>query len=142
METENKTSVTVEVTVNAKPEKAWNFFTGTPHIVNWYHASDDWHAPKAENDMRVGGHFKTNMAAKDGSMSFDFEGDYTGIKQFEKIEYEIADGRKVWITFKDEGDATKITETFETESINPIEMQKGGWQSILNNFKKYVEKQG
>ncbi len=86
METKNN-SITVETTVKATPEKVWEIFTDPKHIVNWCNASDDWHAPHAENDLRVGGHFKTTMAAKDGSFSFDFEGDYTNVKQFEIIEY-------------------------------------------------------
>ncbi|MGH2552339.1 MAG: SRPBCC domain-containing protein, partial [Chitinophagaceae bacterium] len=102
-------------------------------------ASDDWHAPIAENDLRAGGTFKTRMEAKDGSMGFDFGGVYDEVKTNELIEYTMGDGRKVSIAFKANGEETKIFETFEAENENPVEMQRGGWQAILNNFKKYTE---
>lgn len=139
METANKTEITVETTVKAPVEKVWKLWSDPKHITGWCNASDDWHAPYADNDLRVDGKFKTTMAAKDGSMQFDFEGTYTNIKENELIEYKIADGRKVTIEFKAHGDETGIKETFETESIHPLEMQRGGWQAILDNFKKYVE---
>lgn len=140
METMEKTKVTVETTVNAPVEKVWDAWTNPRHITQWCSASDDWHAPYAENDVRKGGKFKTTMAAKDGSVSFDFEGAYTAVQPNKRIEYSIADGRKVSIDFAKQGNATKITETFETETENPVEMQRGGWQAILDNFRKYVEK--
>ena len=135
-----QTKVTVETTVNAPVEKVWDAWTNPRHITQWCSASDDWHAPYAENDIRKGGKFKTTMAAKDGSVSFDFEGVYNTVEPNKRIEYSIADGRKVSIDFAKQGNATKITETFETETENPVEMQRGGWQAILDNFKKYVEK--
>jgi len=139
MATENTTQITIEATVNAPVDKVWECWNNPNHITKWAFASPDWHAPKADNDLRVGGTFSTTMAAKDGSMSFDFGGTYTAIEQNKLIEYSIADGRKVKILFEAEGDKTKITETFDPESTNPIEMQKGGWQAILDNFKKHAE---
>lgn len=139
METANKTKITVEASVNAAVEKVWKFWNEPQHITNWCAASDDWHAPKAENDLRVDGKFSTTMAAKDGSFSFDFGGVYTKVENNRAIEYTMGDDRKVWITFEGNGNSTKIVETFEAESQNPIEMQQGGWQAILNNFKKYTE---
>jgi uncharacterized protein YndB with AHSA1/START domain len=139
METTQNTTITVETTVKAPIEKVWELWTEPNHITNWCNASDDWHAPYAENDLRVGGKFKTTMAAKDGSMSFDFGGVYTAIKEHQLIEYTIDDGRKVKITFSNQGKETKIVETFEPESMNPPEMQKGGWQAIIDNFKRYTE---
>jgi uncharacterized protein YndB with AHSA1/START domain len=139
METATKNSITVEGTVNAPVEKVWEIWSNPEHIKQWCNASDDWHAPYADNDLRTGGKFKTTMAAKDGSFSFDFEGVYTNVKEYSLIEYNIADGRKVKITFIGAGNTTKIVETFDPESINPLEMQRGGWQSILDNFKKYTE---
>ena len=139
METTNKTAITVETVINAPIEKVWKFWTEPNHITQWCNASDDWHAPYAENDLRVGGKFKTTMAAKDGSAAFDFEGVYKSIREHELIEYIIGDGREVKIVFSIQGDKTKVVETFETENTNPIEMQRGGWQSILDNFKKYTE---
>jgi uncharacterized protein YndB with AHSA1/START domain len=138
METLKKT-ITVESTVKAPVEKVWNFWTLPEHITKWNNASEDWHTPHAENDLRVGGKFASRMEAKDGSFGFDFGGVYDEVKPLELIEYTIGDGRKVKVTFLSKGNETKITETFEAEGQNPIEMQRGGWQSILDNFKKYVE---
>jgi uncharacterized protein YndB with AHSA1/START domain len=137
--TTDKTPITVEATVNAPVEKVWEHWTKPEHITKWCQASDNWHAPYADNDLQVGGKFKTTMAAKDGSMSFDFGGVYTAIEKNKLIEYTIGDGRKVKITFSDNGGETNVVETFEPESTNPPEMQKGGWQAILNNFKNYCE---
>jgi uncharacterized protein YndB with AHSA1/START domain len=139
METKNKTSITVETLIKAPIEKVWKYWNEPKHITKWCQASDDWHAPHAENDLKVNGKFKTTMAAKDGSMSFDFEGVYTNVQKDKVIEYTMADGRKVKITFSVQGDQVKVVETFEPENENPLEMQKGGWQAILNNFKKYTE---
>ncbi|MBL7919561.1 MAG: SRPBCC family protein [Bacteroidia bacterium] len=139
METENKTKITVEATINAPVEKVWKYWNEPQHITKWCAASDDWHAPKAENDLKAGGKFSTTMAAKDGSFSFDFGGEYTKVENNKAIDYTMADGRRTWITFSGNANETKIVETFEAESQNPIEMQQGGWQAILNNFKKYTE---
>lgn len=139
METNNKTSITVSVNINANLETVWNKFTLPEHIIHWNFASDDWCSPKAENDLRVGGKFHSRMEAKDGSFGFDFEGTYLQVKPMEFIEYILADERKVKILFETKEHQTLITETFDAENENPIEMQKGGWQAILNNFKKYVE---
>jgi uncharacterized protein YndB with AHSA1/START domain len=139
METSNKTTITVETTVNAPVEKVWNFWTEPEHIKKWNYASEDWHTPFAENDLRVGGQFASRMEAKDGSFGFDFGGVYDAIRKHEHIGYTIGDGRKVTIDFKDQGGVTKVTETFEAENTHPIEMQRGGWQAILDNFKKYTE---
>ncbi len=133
----NREKITVQTSVNAALEKVWEFFTDPIHITKWYNASDDWHAPFAENDLQVGSNFKTTMAAKDGSMSFDFIGTYTKVEN--EIHYEIVDGRKVEIRFSSAGDSTIVVETFEAEDENPIELQRGGWQAILTSFKKYTE---
>lgn len=139
MEAVHKTKITVEITVNAPIEKVWEFWTKPEHIVNWGFASDDWHVPYADNDLQAGGKFKTTMAAKDGSFSFDFNGVYTKVEENSLIEYLVEDGRMVKIVFTAEGESTKIVETFEAEDQNPVEMQRGGWQAILDNFKKLVE---
>ena len=138
METARKT-ITVTTTVNAPVEKVWQFWNEPEHIKEWAFASDDWHAPFAENDLRTGGIFKTTMAAKDGSFSFDFGGEYTDVQNHTYIAYTMGDGRKVSVKFTSNGDTTEIEETFEPESQNSIEMQQGGWQMILNNFKNYAE---
>lgn len=134
-----KTIITVEATVNASVNRVWKFWTSPEHIIHWNNASDDWHTPQAENDFRVGGSFLSRMEAKDGSFGFDFAGAYNEIKTHELIIYTIFDGRKVRINFTSAGNFTTIIESFEAESENPIEIQKGGWQSILNSFKRYVE---
>ena len=137
--TVQKTVITVEANVNAPVEKVWNLWTGTQHITKWNNASDDWHTPKAEHDLKAGGSFVYRMEAKDGSFGFDFGGIFDVIKPNEYIEYTIGDGRKVKITFTNLGSSTKVTELFEAETENSIELQKGGWQAILDSFKKYAE---
>jgi uncharacterized protein YndB with AHSA1/START domain len=139
METTSKTMITVETTVNAPVNKVWEFWTSPEHIMKWSFASDDWHTTFAENDLRVGGKFKSRMEAKDGSFGFDFGGVYDDVKTNELIEYTLGDGRTVEIRFTSQGKETKVVEAFEAESENSIEMQKGGWQAIMDNFKKYVE---
>lgn len=136
---ENSTTITVTCTVHAPAGKVWACWTEPQHIMQWYFATDDWHAPHAENDLRAGGSFKTTMASKDGCMSFDFGGTYDVVETGKFIEYHIGDGRKVSIRFEEEGNAIRITENFETETTHPTEMQRAGWQAILDNFKKYVE---
>jgi len=133
------TKITVETTVNAPIEKVWETWTKPEHIVKWNYASDDWHSPWAKADFREGGNFSARMEAKDGSVGFDFGGVYDVIKENEYIGYTIGDGRKVEVTFSKQGNSTKVVETFEAENTHPIELQKGGWQAILDNFKKYTE---
>lgn len=133
------TAITVETIVNVPLAKAWAVWNEPEHIKQWAFASTDWHAPYAENDIRTGGKFKTTMAAKDGSFSFDFEGIYSAVKPEELIEYGMADGRQVKISFSVQGDQTKVEETFDPETENPIDMQRAGWQAILDNYKKHAE---
>jgi uncharacterized protein YndB with AHSA1/START domain len=139
MTTAEKTSITVAATVNAPIEKVWNYWNEPRHIVKWAGASSDWHTSRAENDLRVGGKFLSRMEAWDGSAGFDFEGVYTEVKEHEKIAYEMADGRKVSITFQTDGEKTHIAETFDAEQTHSLEMQREGWQAILDNFKKHTE---
>ena len=139
METATKKTIIIETTINATLAKVWKNWTKPDHIVKWSHASDDWHTTRAENDLREGGKFSSRMEAKDGSFGFDFGGVYDKIKEKEYIEYTIGDGRNVKIFFTSQNDKIKIVETFEAENTNSLEMQKGGWQAILDNFKKYTE---
>ena len=139
METKEKTIITVQATIQAPVEKVWDCWTNPKHIVQWNAASDDWHSPKAENDLRTGGKFTSRMEAKDGSMGFDFEGVYDEVKTNELIVYTIGDGRQVHIAFDSNGNETTVTERFAAENTHTIEQQQFGWQSILSNFKKYVE---
>ena len=134
--------ITVQATINAPVEIVWQMWTLPEHITQWCFASDDWHCPAATNDARTGGKFSTTMAAKDGSFSFEFGGVYDKVIENKLIKYSMGDGRKVEVHFSSEEDddgVTKVVETFDPESQNPIEMQRGGWQAILDNFKKYVE---
>lgn len=138
-ETTSPTTVTVTTNVQLSAAKVWEYWTTAQHIEQWNQASDDWHTPKAINDLRPGGRFVFTMAARDGSASFDFEGTYDEVKMQEKISYTIIDGRKVHIQFTSFGLTTTVTETFETENIHPVELQRQGWQAILDNFKRYAE---
>ncbi|HMK04219.1 MAG TPA: SRPBCC family protein [Ferruginibacter sp.] len=139
METQQRTVLTVENTINAPVEKVWNLWSNPGHITKWCSPSDDWHTPSAENDLRTGGKFMSRMEARDGSMGFDFGGVYDEVRNNEYIEYTISDGRKVKINFTPQGNSTKVVESFEAEDMNPIEMQQGGWQAIMDSFKKYAE---
>ena len=133
------TKITIETTVSADTKKVWGYWTKPEHITKWNFASADWHCPKAENDLRVGGKYFARMEAKDGSFGFDFEAIYDEVVPQQKITYTLGDGRKMSVSFSANGNETQVTETFEAEGTNPIEMQRGGWQAILNNFKKYAE---
>jgi len=140
METSNqKTRVTVEAVIQAPVEKVWRYWSEPEHITKWNHASETWHSPRSENDLRVGGKFLTRMEAKDGSVGFDFGGVYDVVKQYEQISYTLGDGRKVDITFVNQDHETKVVEIFDAESTHSIEMQQAGWQAILDNFKRYTE---
>jgi len=135
------TPITVEATIHAPLERVWECWNTPEHIMQWNHASDDWHSPHATVDLREGGTFTARMEAKDGSVGFDFGGTYTTVIDQKEIGYTMDDGRTVRITFHGHGDHTHVTETFDAESENPVEMQRAGWQSILDNFKTYTESQ-
>ncbi len=139
MSTQPATVITIETTVNAPVATVWESFNRPEHITKWNSASDDWHTPWAKNDLRVGGTITSRMEAKDGSMGFDFTGTYDEIQVNEYIAYTLADGRKVTIRFTTDGNSTSITESFEAETENSVELQQMGWQAILNSFKKYTE---
>jgi uncharacterized protein YndB with AHSA1/START domain len=132
-------SITVEAVVRAPLPLVWSCWIKPEHITKWGFASGDWEAPYAENDVKIGGKFLTRMAAKDGSAGFDFTGVYTFVKEQSQIDYTMDDGREVSIVFTQEPVGVRIQETFEMEEENSRELQQNGWQSILNNFKKYVE---
>ena len=135
----SKTELTVKATVQSPAEKVWECWTEPKHIVHWNHATDDWHSPYAQNDLRTGGKFLFRMEAKDGSSGFDFSGVYDEVQPYKVISFVMGNGRKVKTVFKDQGGKTEITETFDAESVYPIEQQQRGWQAILDNFKKYAE---
>ena len=134
-----KNKITVETAINASLEKVWEYFTNSNHVEKWNYASPDWHCPKAENNLHVNGKFNYTMAAKDGSFSFDFWGTYTEIKKHHYINSVLGDNRQMEVSFIENGTLTQVVETFEAENENPIELQKQGWQAILDNFKNYTE---
>ena len=131
--------ITVAATVNADSKKFWDYYTKPEHITKWNFADPSWCCPYASNDMRVGGKYAARMEAKDGSFGFDFECIYDEIVDGESFTYGMPDGRKVTVVFNQNGNQTDVDVTFDPENENPIEMQRGGWQAILDNFKKYTE---
>ncbi|MAZ27003.1 MAG: polyketide cyclase [Cytophagaceae bacterium] len=131
--------ITVEASIDATIDKAWKLWTSPEHIIKWNSPSDDWHTPKAENDLKKGGRFVYRMEAKDGSFGFDFGGTYDEVQDKKKLTYTLDDDRKVEVFFAEAEDKTTVTETFDPENQNPVEMQEQGWKAILDNFKKYVE---
>ncbi len=139
MKGERRTKITVETAVKLPTDRVWKLWTEPEHIIRWNRASDDWHSPWAENDLRPGGKFDFRMEAKDGSAGFDFSGVYDRVRTNESIAYTMDDGRKAKVTFARRGPDTAVTETFEAESENPVETQRQGWQSILDHFKRYAE---
>ena len=141
MTTTNRTKITIEATVNAPIEKVWACWTLPKHITHWNYASEDWHCPNATNDLRVGGKFNSRMEAKDGSFGFDFEGIYDEVETHKLIAYALEDGRTVRTEFSGAGTKTTVKTVFDAENENPIDMQRNGWQAILNNFKHHTETQ-
>jgi uncharacterized protein YndB with AHSA1/START domain len=140
METNSaKKAVTIEAVIQAPVNKVWEFWSEPRHIIQWNSASDDWHTPRATNDLRVGGRFLSHMEAKDGSIGFDFTGSYDAVELHKQIDTTLDDDRKVQVSFVACGNETKVVQSFETESENSVELQRTGWQAILNNFKKYAE---
>jgi len=131
--------IKIEALINGSPDKVYQLWTEPEHITKWNFASDDWCCPSAENDLRVGGIYKSRMEAKDGSFGFDFEGRYEEVSPSEKLVSSLADGRQVETTFEEEAGSTRVMTRFDPESQNSIEMQREGWQAILDNFKKYAE---
>ncbi len=129
--------IIVETIINKPIEQIWEYWNNPEHITKWNTASEDWITPKAENDLRVGGKLKVRMEAKDGSSGFDLEGLYTAVEEHKLIAYDM-EGRKVKTEFIKVPEGYKIVETFDPENINPVEMQRAGWQAILDNFKKYI----
>ncbi len=131
--------VTVETSVAAPLADVWRAWTTPEEIEVWNAASDDWHTTAARVDLREGGLFTSRMEAKDGSAGFDFEGTYTKVVPLERIEYVMEDGREVHIEFLPADDHVLVRETFDAETTNPVEMQRHGWQAILDRFARHVE---
>lgn len=137
--TDNK--ITIKVTVSADRKTVWDCYTLPEHITKWNFADPSWHCPSASNDLKIGGRYVARMEAKDGSFGFDFDAVYTEINHGESFTYEFG-GRFASVNFKEQNGATEVIVSFDPETENPIEMQKEGWQAILDNFKNYVETNG
>lgn len=131
--------IRIEAIIAAAVPKVWSYWTEPQHITRWNFAVPEWHCPRVTNDLKVGGKYFARMEAKDGSFGFDFEAFYDEVVDQKKIVYTMSDGRKVTTSFDNLGNKTKVTTVFDAEKQNPEEMQQSGWQSILNNFKKYTE---
>ena len=130
--------ITIKATILADKTKVWDYYTKPEHITKWNFADPSWHCPTASNDLKVGGRYFARMEAKDGRFGFDFEASYLDIKIYEKFIYEFGD-RQALVEFNSKNGQTEVMITFDPETEHPIEMQRVGWQSILNNFKKYTE---
>lgn len=132
--------VKIDITILAPVEKVWDYFNDPKHITKWNFAHESWFCPSSENDLKPVGKFNNRMEAKDGSFGFDFIGIYDEVIPNERIKYHIEDGRNVEVVFeKIDENTTKVTEIFDPEKQNSVEMQREGWYAILNNFHKYVE---
>lgn len=131
--------IVIEATIKASLSRVWNVWNNPDDIKQWNAASDDWHTTRSVVDLREGGKFLSRMEAKDGSVGFDFEGTYTRIVPHRTIEYRMSDGREVEVQFVERGDRIHVQTTFDAEMSNPAEIQRAGWQAILNNFRQYIE---
>jgi uncharacterized protein YndB with AHSA1/START domain len=134
--------ITVETVVKAKLNKVWDAWSNPADIKHWNTAQDDWHTTRSTVDLREGGKFLSRMEAKDGSEGFDFEGTYTRIVPHQTIEYRMSDGREVKVEFVERAGGVLVKETFDPETENPPELQRTGWQAILDNFCRHVEAKG
>lgn len=141
MEQQERVRITLETTVPVSPELAWAYWTEPRHITQWNQASEDWHTPHAENNLRVGGAFTSRMESKDGKYGFDFGGVYDAVEPHRLLASTLGDGRKVITVFESVPAGTRIVETFEAEGENSVEMQRQGWQAILDSYRRYVAKQ-
>lgn len=135
----NAQPITVEAIVAAPVEEVWRAYTTPEDIMQWNAASDDWHTPSASVDLREGGTFTSRMEARDGSMGFDFTGTYTRIEPHRRIEYRFGD-RTASVDFEPVEGGVQVRVRFDPENEYPLEQQRQGWQAILDNFKRHVEK--
>ncbi len=132
-------NIEINVLVDLPLEKVWKLWTEPDHIVKWNNASDDWHTTSATNDLRAGGKFSYRMEAKDGSFGFDFSGIHKEVRKFSQINSILDDDRILSVSFVEHDGRILLQEVFEAEMENSIELQRTGWQAILDNFKKYAE---
>lgn len=137
----NARKITIHSTIYAPVERVWQAYTTPADIMEWNAASDEWCCPSAETDLRIGGTHKARMEARDGSMGFDFEAIYEEVEPDKALTMAMTDGRRARTTFEADKSGTKVTTVFDAENDNPVDMQRDGWQSILDNFKAHVENQ-
>jgi len=134
-----ESKIKVSVIVNANLKKVWDYYTQPDHITKWNFALDTWHCPYASNDLRVGGRYLARMEAKDGSFGFDFDATYTDVQHLKRLSYVFGD-REATIIFNElNNNQTEVIIYFDPENENSLELQRDGWQAILNNFKRYTE---
>ncbi len=131
--------VSIQATIRAPKERVWHAWTEPEAITRWNFASEEWCCPEAEIDLVAGGKFNYRMEAKDGSMGFDFTGEFVSVKPYEVIIYKLDDDREVTVQFTSTDDGITVVETFDVENENTAEQQRQGWLCILQNFKQYVE---
>lgn len=135
----NFEKVTISTKIMAPLSLVWRAWTNPDHVVNWNFAADSWHCPSATSEFKIGGKFSYRMEAKDNSFGFDFKGEFTEIKPMESLAFQLDDDRRVWVSFEQQGDEVSLVEEFEAEEVNDLDFQKQGWNTILENFKIYVE---
>ena len=131
--------INIQALIKGSIEQVWGFYTLPEHITQWNAASDDWYCPSAENDLKVGGKYKARMEARDGSFGFDFEATYDALDIPTHFTYTMTDGRQVSVRMEEVSEGTLVSISFDPEQENPVELQREGWQAILNNFKRYAE---
>lgn len=134
--------LTVRALVAAPAARTWELYTSPEHVTGWNSAHPSWHSPSASSDLRVGGRFNYRMEARDGSGGFDFEGTWTRVEAPAALDYTMDDGRTVQCRFQPVDGGTEVVVVFEPEGSNPLELQQGGWQAILDNFARYVAAAG
>lgn len=139
---EKTMKITIETLVRAELNKVWDAWSSPADIKQWNAAQEDWHTTASTVDLREGGMFRSRMESKDGSEGFDFEGTYTRVVPGKLIEYQMSDGREVQVEFADRSEGVLVKETFDAETENPPELQRQGWQAILDNFRRHVEAKG
>ena len=129
--------ITVSTTVAAPLERVWQAYTTPADICVWNTASPDWHTPRASVDLRPGGAFSSRMEAKDGSMGFDFAGEYTAVEPMHRIAYTFGE-RSGEVTFTPGPQGVRVQVCFDPETVYPEEAQRQGWQAILDSFARHV----
>ena len=131
--------ISIETLVNSDLDQVWKVWNDPEEIKVWNTAHEDWHTTESAVDLREGGTFRSRMEAKDGSVGFDFEGEYTRVEPKRALEYRMTDGREVQVEFVEEDGGVRVREAFDAETENSPEIQRAGWQAILDNFKRHVE---